>query len=139
MLATFLLLSLLAAPAGAASPAAACSGADPAIVKTALQSSTQNGPLRHLVVAITVSNLSDVKQASNVLQSVAVYQDGNKVDNKGVKPLAAHQLQTVTYTFDRSAQAAPGTTHLRFKLSLEGATPANADCNTENDEARLNV
>ncbi len=135
---SFLWLSLFASPVIAAS-GSTCTGSDPAIVKTALQSSTQNGALAHFVVAITVSNSSDVKQASNVLQSVAVYQDGNKVDNKGVKPLAAHQSTTVTYTFDRSAQAAPGTTHLRFKLSLEGATPATADCNTDNDEARLNV
>ena len=138
MLASVSLLSFLTSSTVAAS-GGACTGPDPAIVKTALQSSTENGSLRHLVVAITVSNLGDVKQASNVLQAVAVYQDGNKVDNKGVKPLGAHQLTTVTYTFDRSAQAAPGTTHLRFKLGLEGATPAGADCNTDNDEARLNV
>ena len=52
MLASVLWFALVASPVPAAS-GGMCTGPDPAIVKTALQSSTQNGSLRHLIVAIS--------------------------------------------------------------------------------------
>ncbi|HEY3885838.1 MAG TPA: hypothetical protein VGL62_11555, partial [Vicinamibacterales bacterium] len=78
---TPLLVALLA---GQVQVAAACSGAQPAIVGAAVRSVTQNGDLNHYVVAITVTNQGSAGQPGNTLQSIAVYQDGDKVDQKGL-------------------------------------------------------
>jgi subtilase family serine protease len=117
-----------------------CSGADPAIISATVQSTTSNGSLNHYTIAITVQNVGSMKQASNLLQSVDVYQDSGKVDQKGLQPLAPGKTQTVTYAFDRAIEAANHSTHLRFVLDFHAVSvPGNADCNTDNDQFRLDV
>ncbi len=139
MLALLLAPFLFSAPLVAAS-APTCAGADPAIIGAAVKSTTQNGSLNHYVIAITVRNLGSMKQASNLLQSVDVFQNGNKVDQKGLQPFKPGTSQTVTYAFDRSTEADAKTTHFRFQLDFHMiAVPGNADCNTGNDTFRLDV
>lgn len=120
--------------------APSCNGADPAIMSAVLNSTTTTGHLNHYTIGITVQNMGTMKQASNLLQSVAVYQDGTKVDQKGLQPLARGGSEMVTYSFDRARSAAPRTTQLRFQLVFHGtAAPGNADCNLNNDAYRLRV
>jgi len=139
MLALLLAPLLFSAPLVAAS-APTCSGADPAIISATVQSKTPNGDLNHYVIAITVQNVGSMKQASNLLQSVDIFQDATKVDQKGLQPLAPGKSQTVTYAFDRAMGAAHDSTHFRFSLDMHAASaPSNADCSTSNDTFRLDV
>ncbi len=86
MMLTPLLVALLAGT-GNVQIAAACSGAEPSIVQAAVRSVAHNGPLNHYTVAVTVTNQGSMRQPGNTLQSVAVYQNGDKVDQKGLQPL----------------------------------------------------
>lgn len=139
MLAFLSPLVLFAAPTLAAT-STPCRGADPAILGAAVVSSSTNGNLKHYVIRVTVANLGNTKQASNLLQSVDVYQNDQKADRRGLPPLAPRQRASVTYAFDRSADADEGTTHLIFALSFHGtAVPGNADCRLDNDRYTLTV
>jgi subtilase family serine protease len=132
-------LLLAAMLGGNVQVATTCSAADPAITQATVRSVTDNGEIKHYVVAITVTNLGQAAQAGNLLQSVDVFRDGEKRDQKGLQPLRAGQSQTVTYEFDRAAEARPGSTRLDFKLDLQAATPGSADCNASNDAFRLDA
>jgi subtilase family serine protease len=133
MLALLLAPLLFGAPVMAASTS--CTGADPGITKAAVQSTTTNGNLNHYVIAITVQNMGTANQPSNLLQSVNVYQNGDKVDQKGLQPLSPGKSQTVTYAFDRASEARAHTTHFRFMLT----TPSGSNCSADNDSFRLDV
>jgi hypothetical protein len=134
MLALLLAPLLFGAPVIAA--AGSCSGADPGIVSAKVQSMTTNGNLNHYTIAVTVQNMGAGKQPSNLLQSVNVFQNGDKVDQKGLQPFRPGTSQTVTYAFDRSSEARSKTTHFRFMLT----TPAGSNnCSTSNDVVRLDV
>jgi hypothetical protein len=130
---------LVALLAGNVQIAAACSGPEPSIVQAAVQSMTQNGSLNHYVVAITVTNQGSARQPGNTLQSIAVYQNGDKVDQKGLQPLRPGQSQTVTYGFDRNHRSEARSTNLRFKLVFKNAVPGPVACDVPNGEARLRV
>jgi hypothetical protein len=133
------MLALLLAPLLFSSPvvvaASGCTGADPGITSAVVQSTTTNGNLNHYVIAITVQNMGTANQPSNLLQSVNVYQNGDKVDQKGLQPLRPSKSQTVTYAFERSSEARAHTTHFRFMLT----TPSSSNCNPANDQFRLDV
>jgi hypothetical protein len=131
---TPLLVALLA---GNVQIAAACP--EPAMMQAAVRSVTQNGDLNHYVVAITVTNQGGAAQPGNTLQSVAVYQDTDKVDQKGLPPLRPGQSATVTYAFDRSTLARARTTKLRFKLVFKNSVPGAVACDVPNDETSLSV
>lgn len=130
---------LVALVAGNVQVAAACSGAEPSIVQAAVRSVSQNGDLNHYVVAVRVTNQGGAAQPGNTLQSIAVYQDGDKVDQKGLPPLRAGQSATVTYAFDRSNLSRARSTKLRFKLVFKNAVPGAVACGVPNDETRLSV
>ena len=102
--------------AGPGQVAAACSGAEPAILQAAVRAVTPNGDLKHYVVAVTVANQGSAAQPGTTLQSIEVLQDGQKVDQKGVPPLHPGQAAVVTYAFDRSRLAREGSTDLDFRL-----------------------
>lgn len=133
------MLALLLAPLLFGAPVIAaggsCHGADPGITGATVRSMSTNGNLNHYVIAVTVQNMGSGKQPSNLLQSVNVYQNGDKVDQKGLQPLNPGKSQTVTYAFDRASEARPKTTHFRFMLT----TPSSSNCNTSNDSFRLDV
>jgi subtilase family serine protease len=133
------MLDLIAAAAFAplvAVTSSAC--ADPAIV-----SATSTGGAAAATtydVAIVVRNLGRGAQPSSLLQSVQVYQNGVKVDQKGVLPLKPGASQTVHYRLMRANDAEAGSTHLRLTLVMHDAHGARVtDCSTANDTFRLDV
>jgi hypothetical protein len=125
------------AAAAVAPGGAACAGADPAITTASVKSTTPNGGLDDIRVAVTVRNLGSQKQPLNTLQSVAIYQDATKVGMKGVPPLAPGQSYTFVYDLQRSRSAGTDTTPLRFHLVVK--QPAGGDCDASNDDYRLRV
>ena len=117
-----------------------CSGADPAIASASVTGTKPQGGLNNISVGIRVVNRGGRAQASDVLQSVQVYQNDVKVDRKGIPPLRPGQSYTATYTFQRSTEANAGTTNLRFHLTVSKPSPADgADCDSSNDTYRLKV
>ena len=128
-------LSMLALAVSTALPAvAACSGADPGITIARVASVQTAGGLSHYHLSITVVNHGTQGQASNVLDSVQMYQDGIKVDEKGLPPLKAGASYTFTHDYVRASDAGKGTTVYRFQLVMHkpsGMGPAN--CSASND------
>jgi hypothetical protein len=112
-----------------------CSGADPAISGANVKSVTNVSGVNNYVVGVSVTNRGNAGQPSNVLQSVDVFQNGNKVDTKGIPPLAAGQLYHFNFSFTRSAGAADGTTRLKFAIAMHqpSGAPNSQDCDTGND------
>ena len=113
--------------------------ADPAITHVTATPISDNGQLAAYDFAITVKNNGSAKQPSSVLQSVVIYQDATKVDQKGAQPLGAGATETVHYRFTRSNQARMGSTHMRFQLIVRDPHEAASDCSTANDTYRLDV
>jgi hypothetical protein len=117
-----------------------CSGADPAIVGAAVKSMTRDGALNHYVVDITVTNRGSAGQPGNTLQSVEVFQDATKVDQKGLPPLKPGQTAVVEYRFVRSHLAEHNSTRLRFQIQAQGSAGATgAGCSTDDQTSRLSV
>jgi hypothetical protein len=113
--------------------------ADPAITHVSASPTSDNGSLAGYDFAITVKNIGTVNQPSSVLQSVIVYQDATKVDQKGAQPLKAGASETLHYHFQRSNEARPNSTHMHFTLMVRDPHMAAQDCNTGNDTYRINV
>ena len=138
MLAPILVPILLAYQAPAA--AAACTGADPAITSVQPRLTSSGGDVNTYDIAVTVQNLGTMHQASNVLDSVAMYQNGEKVDQHGLQPLGPNRSQTVVFHVQRSTQAESGTTHLHFAVQFtQPRPPGNQDCNLSNGVASIDV
>jgi hypothetical protein len=119
--------------------AALTSCANPSILSAGVQSATTDGALRHYTIAITVANQGNLRQPSNLLQSLVVNQDGQKVNQIGLRPLRPKQSQKVTYSFDRAADAGDGTTDLTFTLDFNGKSGNNVDCHAGNETFVLTV
>ena len=134
------LLGFSLAPIAAAS--AGCSGSDPAIVSATVGNVTSTGGLNTYHVNVTVQNQGTVGQPNNTLQFVDMYmaKTKQKLDAKGVKPLAPGQSQTVTFTYQRSTSAGSGTTLLRFALDMrQPAAGGSSDCNLANDQTTVRL
>ncbi len=128
MLATSLLALILAQ-----SPGAACSGANPAIVSAGVQHVTQLGGTTVYHLNVAVVNLGRMRQASNVLQFVDVFLDDNKIDARGIPPLAPGQRYTFGFDYRRSSDAGDGSSTVRFQLDFrQPSPPGNQDCNLAN-------
>ena len=130
---TLTVLAIVSAGPGVAS--AACGGADPAITTVAVKSVTQAGGINHYTLTGTVVNDGSQAQAKDTLQFVDIFQQpGEKLDAKGIPPLAPGQSYTFSYVMLRSAEAGNGTTTLHFQLDLHQPAPsASSNCNTAND------
>lgn len=116
----------------------ACTG--PTITNAVATHAGNNGNLTSYDVRVTVRNEGTRSEPSSLLQSVLVYQDATKVDQKGTPPLAAGSSVTVHYRFSRSSEAAAGSTHLRFQLAL--ADPHSTSfpvCTTAGNRYRLDI
>lgn len=135
VLSLFLLTAALALARPAAGAAAtSCSGADPAILSARVQGTTSDGSVNRYSLAIRVANLGRAKQPSNVLQSVEIYENGIKLDTKGLPPLRPGQSYTFVYVYQRSTDAGAGTTELHLTLTVSHPSPAGRqDCNASND------
>ncbi len=129
---------LLLAQSAVASAATTCPGPDPAIVSVAVQSVVRDGGLHRYHLAGTVVNAGGAAQAGNTLQFVDIFENGIKLDERGIPPLKAGQAYTFTYISSRSRQAGKGTTKLAFQLDVRHPSPTQLqDCNRANDRYTL--
>jgi hypothetical protein len=117
---------------------AACTGADQAIVSAHVKGIAADGHVNRYTLNIRVINFGNLKQPSNVLQSVEIYQNGIKLDTKGLPPLRAHQAYSFPYIFQRSIDAGDGTSTLALRLVMrQPSPPGKQDCNAANDRYSL--
>jgi hypothetical protein len=121
-------------------PARTCAGADPAIVSVAVQNVVPAGGLNTYHITGTVTNLGNQPQANNVLQSVDMYMVREKLDAKGIPPLAPGQSYTFAFDYQRSRDAGNGSTNLRFQIDMhQPAAPTWEDCNPNNGTYTLTL
>ncbi len=125
---------LLVQTAGAA-VAATCAGANPAVTAVAVKNVTSDGKLNNYHIVGTVTNLGSAGQPSNTLQFVDIWQYGNKLDDKAIPPLAAGASANFSYVWQRSTDAASGTTTLNFRIRME----QGSDCNPGNGTYNLRL
>jgi archaellum component FlaG (FlaF/FlaG flagellin family) len=110
----------------------------PAITTAVASQVGNNGDLTTYDVAIRVKNAGSA-EPSSLLQSVQVFQNGTKVDQKGTPPLQAGGTATVHYRLQRSSEARAGTTHLRFSLVVHDPHGPVTNCSTAQSSYRINV
>ena len=108
MLASFLLAATLLAQGGACT--------SPAISSVMVERTTQDGALNDYQLRINVVNSGGASQAGNVLQSVDIFRNGTKVDQKGVPPLKAGGSYSFVYSFSRNSDAAERSTTFTFRM-----------------------
>jgi hypothetical protein len=113
--------------------------ADPAITHVAAGPVGNNGNLTTYAFAVTIKNVGGANQSSSALNSIQIYQDATKVDQKGAQPLHAGATETIRYTFQRSSDARAGTTRLRFHLLVSDPHAPAQNCSTANDTYRITV
>ena len=97
--------------------AATCAGPNPMITFVTVRSVTP-GPSNQYHLTGTVVNWGSRRQAPNTLQFVDIYQDGIKLDSKGIPPLDHLQSATFSYTWVRSPDAEQYSTTLDFKMDV---------------------
>ncbi len=112
--------------------------ASPTITSAVATPVGSNGNLTTYDIAIRVKNTGSA-EPSSLLQSVQVFQDATKVDQKGTPPLSAGGAATVHYRFQRSAEARPGSTHLRFQLMVSDPHGPTTECSAANSTYRIDV
>jgi hypothetical protein len=133
MLALGILAALIVAQSGT-NPLPACSGS-PVAIDSVVSSDVQNdGDMERYALRGTVTNHGTRKQASNVLQSIEVFQDSQKINEIGIPPLGAGRPYSFRQRVVRSALAGDGTTHLSFRLEMH--RPSNC---TEGSTYHLRV
>lgn len=132
-----LALLTLTSTSVAAVAAETCAGPDPSLGKVTVTSVTQNGGLNDYHITGTVTNAGSATQAKDVLQSVDIYMDGQKLDSKSIPPLAAGQSTQFTYVYQRSKDAGQGTTRLSFTLDMHNPGGSAQNCSTQDDQAEV--
>jgi subtilase family serine protease len=133
-----ILTAVLLAQLSVNAAAAGCAGADPALTSVRVQNVTGNGSLNHYTLVGRVTNLGNQSQASNVLQFVDIYQNGTRLEDRGVPPLAPGQSYTFSYVWQRAADAGTNTTTFDFRIRMASPSPpGNQDCNPGNDTLHL--
>jgi len=121
-------------------PAPTCAGANPAIVSVAVENVAANGALNTYHITGTVTNLGSQPQANNVLQFVDMYMAREKLDAKGIPPLAPGQSYTFAFDYQRSHDAGNGSTNLRFQIDMHQPSPPTLeDCNPRNGTYTLTL
>ncbi len=121
-----------------AAPAATCAGADPAITTVKMQNVTSSGSLNYYHMVGTVTNLGAAAQASNVLQFVDIYRDGQRLDDRGIPPLGPGKSYTFSFVWPRAVDAGQNSTTMRFSIRFrDPSPPGSADCDANNDTFSL--
>lgn len=112
---------------------AACTISSPRVAAVAVQRVEHTPYLNLYHVRVTVTNYANQSQPGNVLQFLDVTQYGDRLDDKGIPPLAGGESYSWTYVWKRSAQAGSGTTPLNFHYRPYQSAPAPDACvaNTE--------
>jgi subtilase family serine protease len=123
-------------PATAAS-AVACHGIDLGITSVKVAKVTSNGSLNKYTLVGTVANLGDQRQPSNALQFVDLFTNGQRVEDRGIPPLAPGQSYTFSYIWPRATDAGSNTTVMRFSLRMVPPSAGNSDCNPSNDTTTI--
>jgi hypothetical protein len=124
---------LIVSQAPIVAAASGCSGADLAMTSVTVQNVTRTQYLNNYRLVGTVTNIGGAMQPSNVLQFVDISQYGDRLDDRGVPPLAPGQSYTVAYVWKRSVDAGNWTTPLSFHLRGVPVSPGAGDCNSAND------
>jgi subtilase family serine protease len=120
--------------------AAGCSGADPAITSVSLADVSTAHLVNFYRVTATVTNLGTQAQSGDVLQFVDVMQYGDRLDDRGIPPLAAGQSYTISYVWKRAVEAGKGTTPLNFHIRfVSPMPPGSQDCNPGNNASGINI
>jgi hypothetical protein len=138
MLRVTILVLLLVLSQGSAPAAASCVGADPAIVSATSRLVSSDGGANRYRLTVTVVNVGNRRQASNVLQFVDIFEHKIKLDSKGVPPLRPGQRYAFTYDYVRASDAGDGTASFRFQLNMRQPPGISAqNCSAANDTYRL--
>jgi hypothetical protein len=116
---------------------AACSGPDPSIASVSVGHVSTTGGLSTYKFGGTVMNVGDAGQASNVLQSVDIFEGSDKVNSIGIPPLRPHQSYSFSYIAHRSSDAGAGTSKMLFQLRMKQPVGPSQDCGTGNDTFTL--
>jgi hypothetical protein len=119
-------MMILALAAVLADANLACARSAPTISGVTSRIDEASGGLNTYGLHVSIVNRGSQRQASNVLQSVSIFQDGSKVDQKGIPPLAGGGSYAFDYTFSRADGARPGTTS--FAFALQPDRNADAAC-----------
>jgi hypothetical protein len=132
------IFALLVSSLSPAVAAASCAGADPAVLGATSTLASSSAGANHYRLSITVRNVGNRKQASNVLQFVDIYEHKVKLDAKGVPPLRVGQTYVITYDYMRATDAGDGTATFRFQLNMrQPAGISSQNCSAANDSFRL--
>jgi hypothetical protein len=123
------------AQSAVAATAATCSGGNPAITSVAVKNVTSNGGLNYYHITGKVQNLGTQSEPSNTLQFVDIWQYGDRLDSRGIPPLAAGQSYTFSYVWQRNPEAARGSTTLNFRVRMA----QGSDCNPNNGTYDLTI
>lgn len=107
-------LLLLLSPAIAR--AAGCQDSDPQITSVAVTSVETLGNVVRYHLTGKVVNRGAARQASNLLQSVDIFDAEDKMDTKSIPPLKPGESFTFTYVSTRSSQAGKDTSVLGFQV-----------------------
>jgi len=119
--ALILVVQSATAVAQTSSQPASCAG--PVITSASVKDVVPQGNLNRYDIVATVVNNSGQTQSKDMLQFVDVYHAGDKLDDRGVPPLAAGQSYTVPYSYFRSRDAGNGTTKLIFAMDFRQGQP----------------
>ncbi len=121
----FVLFAVAQLPIGAF---AACTTSGAKVAAVAVQTVSHTPYLNLYHVRVTVTNRGSHSQSGNVLQFVDVTQYGDRLDDKGIPPLAPGESYSWTYVWKRSAEAGSGTTPLNFRYRPYGSALASDAC-----------
>ncbi|MBV8531994.1 MAG: hypothetical protein JO104_11820 [Candidatus Eremiobacteraeota bacterium] len=104
---------------------AACAGPNPAITSVHVPYHNTKGQLNIYHIVGTVTNEGSSGQPSNVLQFVDIYQYGQKLDSRGIPPLAAGASYNFSYNWARSVEAAAGSSMMNFRMDMRSGINCN--------------
>jgi len=114
-----------------------CSGAAPGITAVTSSVVADTNTVNQYRLHVVVVNHGPMGQPSNDLQSVAIFQNGDKVGEKGVPPLGSSKSYAFDFPFQRSDEAKMGTTHFTFRIVKDKNNAG--DCTSSDNSYRLNV
>ena len=95
--------------------AATCGSSNLTVTHVTVASVTRTRYLNLYHVTATVTNRGSAQPAS-AMQFTDVKQYGDRLDDRGVPPLAPNQSYTISYTWRRAVDAGNWTTPLEFQI-----------------------
>ena len=138
MVRVLIAIALVVGQAPIVAAASTCAGPGLAVTSVSVQNVTKTRYLNKYRVVGTVTNVGDATQPSNVLQFVDINQYGDRLDDRGVPPLAPGQSYVVAYVWNRAVDAGNGTTPLTFRLrGVAPLTEAISECNVASDSHNI--